>query len=116
MSASPEIDRIHADHALLGMRVQVVLRLFLAVFLLLAVLFDPPASWAVLIWTVVGCYLVWAVATVFPARHPGPRTLRWAWSALFVDLAAVTAVDEVRPPTTPVIASPRRAPRNFVRK
>ncbi|MEZ5211088.1 sensor histidine kinase [Gordonia sp. (in: high G+C Gram-positive bacteria)] len=92
MSASPEIDRIHADHALLGMRVQVVLRLFLAVFLVLAVLFDPPASWAALIWTVVGCYLVWAVATVFPARHPGPRTLRWAWSALFVDLAAVTAV------------------------
>ncbi|MGC4932418.1 sensor histidine kinase [Gordonia sp. DT30] len=91
-SGEPALDRILYQHALLGLRVQVVLRLTLTVFLVLVVALDPPAQLRAPIWAVVGAYLAWALASIAPARRAARRTLRWAWLALLVDLLALTAV------------------------
>ncbi|MDF3281751.1 ATP-binding protein [Gordonia sp. N1V] len=88
----PALDRILYEHALLGLRVQVVVRLTLAVFMTLVVALDPPAHLLVPTWAVVGAYVVWAVASIVPARRAGRRTLYWAWLALLVDLVALTTV------------------------
>ncbi|WHU49610.1 hypothetical protein QNM97_11825 [Gordonia sp. L191] len=88
----PALDRILYEHALLGLRVQVVVRLTLAVFTTLVVALDPPAHLLVPTWAVVGAYVVWAVASIVPARRAGRRTLYWAWLALLVDLVALTTV------------------------
>ena len=42
----PRISEILIDYALLGVRVQVVLRMLLAIFVLATVLLDPPADGA----------------------------------------------------------------------
>ncbi|MGW0035638.1 sensor histidine kinase [Gordonia sp. NPDC003376] len=75
-----------------GVRAQVGMRLILAVFLVLVIACDPPEQFLAVTWAVVGVYLGWTASTLLLARRPDPRVQEWAWAALFVDLAALTAV------------------------
>nr|WP_053776484.1 hypothetical protein [Gordonia sp. NB41Y] len=75
-----------------GVRAQVGMRLILAVFLVLVIACDPPEQFLAATWAVVGVYLGWTASTLLLARRPDLRVQEWAWAALFVDLAALTAV------------------------
>ncbi|MGV9824861.1 sensor histidine kinase [Gordonia sp. NPDC003429] len=83
---------ILVDHVTRGVRIQVVLRLILAVFVVLVIAFDPPARSLAATWTVVGCYVAWCVGSAVAAPLLGLRIARFAWLAVFIDLAALTAL------------------------
>ncbi|MEP9393853.1 ATP-binding protein [Gordonia sp. VNK1] len=86
------ISRILLDNALHGIRIQVALRLLLAVFVLLTVTVDAPAEHAVACIAIAAAYAVWAVVGVVLAPRGGLDVIRWSWTALFVDLAVLVAV------------------------
>lgn len=86
------IYRILLDHALRGIRIQAILRLLLAVFVVAVVALDPPAHHLVLTWTIAICYLVWCVALAVVAPRGGITAVRFVWLVLFIDLATLTAV------------------------
>lgn len=83
---------ILVDHAVRGLRIQVLLRLVLAAFVVAAIAFEPPAYGATVCWLLAGCYAVWAVVGAVLAPRGGLRAVRLAWLALFVDLAALSAI------------------------
>ncbi|MCH5643524.1 MULTISPECIES: ATP-binding protein [unclassified Gordonia (in: high G+C Gram-positive bacteria)] len=86
------IREILLDHGLRGIRIQVLLRVILAAFVVLVIAFDPPADYLVATWIVVGCYVIWSVITVLLARRGDAVTVRLMWSAVFVDLGALTVL------------------------
>ncbi|MGV9670552.1 MULTISPECIES: sensor histidine kinase [unclassified Gordonia (in: high G+C Gram-positive bacteria)] len=86
------ISRILVDNALHGVRIQVALRLLLAVFVLLTVTVDAPAEHAVACIAIAAAYAVWAAMGVVLAPRGGMDVIRWSWTALFVDLAVLVAV------------------------
>ncbi|MEO9329307.1 sensor histidine kinase [Gordonia aurantiaca] len=86
----PRIHRILVEHAVRGIRIQALLRLFLAAFVLATVGLDPPDSAKVLsvatgiayaAWCVLGCWIV--------LRHE-PFAVRWSWIGLPIDLLLMT--------------------------
>ncbi|WP_238420647.1 sensor histidine kinase [Gordonia sp. 'Campus'] len=88
----PRIHDILIDHAIRGIRVQVVLRLFLSLFVLLAVSLDPPAHAAAFSVVTAVLYAVWCIGgAVVVVRHPATMA-RCAWVALPVDLLLLTAL------------------------
>jgi two-component system NarL family sensor kinase len=88
----PRIHDILIDHAIRGIRVQVVLRLFLSLFVLLAVSLDPPAHAAAFSVVTAVLYAVWCIGgAVVVVRHPATMA-RYAWVALPVDLLLLTAL------------------------
>lgn len=88
----PRISEILIDHALLGVRVQVVLRMLLAIFVLATVLLDPPADGAAFCIAVAVLYAVWCLAGVLAASRIRVGMIRFAWLALFVDLAVLVVL------------------------
>ncbi|MET0788237.1 MAG: ATP-binding protein [Cellulomonas sp.] len=91
LADEPAIRRILLEHAWRGMRVQVLLRWVLAVFVLLVVVVVPPAEHAAPCLAIAVVYLVWSVALSWAPRH----LVRLVWLALLVDVAALTAVSLV---------------------
>ena len=85
----PHISEILVDHALRGIRVQVVLRMLLAVFVLATVLLDPPADGAALCIVVAVLYAVWCAVGLIAVSRIRIGMIRFAWLALFVDLAVL---------------------------
>ncbi|SDJ50674.1 two-component system, NarL family, sensor kinase [Frankineae bacterium MT45] len=80
------------EHAQRGLRIQVLLRLVLAVFVVLVVVIEPPAKDAAACYAISAAYAVWACAGLLVVRHSGEATARFAWLALFVDLVAIGAL------------------------
>ncbi|WP_439031046.1 sensor histidine kinase [Gordonia terrae] len=88
----PRIHGILIDHAIRGIRVQVVLRLFLSLFVLLAVSLDPPAHAAAFSVVTAALYAVWCIGgAVVVVRRPAMMA-RYAWVALPIDLLLLTAL------------------------
>ncbi len=84
--------RILLEHALLGVRVQVLLRFALAAFVLAVVIAVPPANDQVACLVVAGVYAVWTVAISWVAARGGERIVRMIWLALFVDVLALVVL------------------------
>ncbi len=78
--------RILLEHAFLGIRVQLLLRLALAAFVLAVVLAVPPEHKRASCDVVAGVYACWAIAITVIARRGDERVVRLIWLALFVDL------------------------------
>ncbi|MDG3015983.1 sensor histidine kinase [Speluncibacter jeojiensis] len=90
---SPDLGRIVLAHANRGVRLQLVLRGGLVVFLAGTLAWVPPNSpIAPACWAILGCYAAWTVALIVVARSVGPATVDRMWLTLFVDLAVVAAL------------------------
>ncbi|MDL9935399.1 histidine kinase [Gordonia sp. ABSL1-1] len=84
------IRAILLDTALDGVRIQSVLRVLLAVFALGAITLEPPARSGIWCLVIAAVYLVWCVVGVVLLPHGGWLAIRFAWTALFIDMAALT--------------------------
>lgn len=76
-------------HALRAARIRQLLRLLLVGFYVAVLLTEPPAEQLIPCWVIVGCYLLWTIATGFLATAD-PRAQRLLWVALVVDVAVLT--------------------------
>lgn len=92
ITAPGPVRSILVDHALRGLRIQVLLRVILAAFVVAVVAFDPPAGYLTATWIVTGAYLAWSALTVVLAVRGDETTVRLLWLAAFGDLVALTAV------------------------
>ena len=90
LAAGPDVTTVTAEHARLGVRLQVAVRAVLVVFVAVTVLAVPPAHDAALAAAVAVGYTVAALGVAVWARDGGPAVARWAWLALFLDLAVLT--------------------------
>ncbi|MGI5128810.1 sensor histidine kinase [Pseudonocardia sp. CA-107938] len=88
----PQLDATVAEHARRGVRLQMVLRAVLLVFLAATVLAVPPGRGLLACELVVAAYAIWMVAFAVWLRGGGPTVVRFAWLALFVDLVVLTAL------------------------
>lgn len=79
-----------AQHAQRGAGIRRLLRILLVIFFVAVLLTEPPAQHLVLCWLLVGCYLVWTLATYTLATLD--RTRRFLWPTLFVDVAVLAAL------------------------
>jgi two-component system NarL family sensor kinase len=84
--------RILLEHAFLGIRVQLLLRLALAAFVLAVVLAVPPENDRVACVVVAGVYACWTIAITVVALRGGERVVRMIWLALFVDLLVLVVL------------------------
>ncbi|NDZ97243.1 ATP-binding protein [Streptomyces sp. SID6673] len=89
------IDTILIDHALQGIRIQVLLRLLLSVFALLSVALEPPVHSAGICIAIAAAYVAWCVGGVFLAPRAGLLAIRFSWVALLLDLVVLVAVTAV---------------------
>src|SRR5829696_4187441 len=80
------------EHANRGVRLQIVVRAVLVLFVALTVLLVPPEQGATACYVLVAVYAVAAVAVAAWAWRGGSMVARWAWTALFVDLLVVAAL------------------------
>ena len=86
----PDVAAIRLEHAGLGVRLQVAVRGVLVVFVAATVLFVPPAHDRATCAAVAVMYTVAALGVAVWARDGGVAVARWAWLALFLDLAVLT--------------------------
>jgi two-component system NarL family sensor kinase len=89
LPTSPELDAIVLEHAYDGVRLQLVLRGLLVVFVVLTIAIVPPVHHALASYVIVSIYGVWAVGVTLWSERGGPAPVRFVWLALFVDLAAL---------------------------
>ena len=88
----PRIHDILIDHAIRGIRIQVVLRLFLSLFVLLTVSLDPPAHAETFSVVTAILYAAWCIGgAVVVVRHESAM-IRYSWIALPIDLLLLTAL------------------------
>jgi two-component system NarL family sensor kinase len=84
--------RIVLEHAFLGLRVQLLLRLALAAFVVVVVLAVPPEHDQIACDVVAGVYACWTIAITVIALRGGERAIRLIWLALFVDLLVLVVL------------------------
>ncbi|SOD74886.1 two-component system NarL family sensor kinase [Jatrophihabitans sp. GAS493] len=89
LAGQRDLHDILLEHALRGLRIQVLLRIVLALFVVLVVVIEPPANDAAACYLIAALYAVWAGAGLLVVGHGGEGTARFAWLALFVDLIAI---------------------------
>ena len=95
LAESPALYGILLAHGYRGVRIQLLLRAALVVFVVLVVVFVPPKRDSGSCYVIVGCYAAWAAAVTLYSRRGGDGPVRFIWLALFVDvvmLAALTLV------------------------
>jgi two-component system NarL family sensor kinase len=78
-------------HAARGLRIQVVLRVGLALFVLLTVACVPPARHRTTTLVIGVVYAAWSLVVVVATWRARARVVRLGWLALFADLLALTA-------------------------
>jgi two-component system, NarL family, sensor kinase len=77
------------EHAYRGIRIQLVVRVLLALFVVLAVTLVPPAIDQTTCLVVAALYILWTAGTIVWARRGGITLVRFVWIALLVDLVAI---------------------------
>lgn len=92
MPTPPEVLAVALDHARRGVRLQVVLRWALVGFAALTVAFVPPDTHATACALVVAAYALWALAVSLWTWRGHDAAVRFAWLALLVDVAVLTAL------------------------
>src|SRR5262245_50466113 len=80
------------EHANRGVRLQLLLRGALVVFLLLTIVLIPPDYGVAAYYGIVAIYAVGALAFAVWAWPGGAAVARWGWASLFVDLAVLTTL------------------------
>jgi two-component system NarL family sensor kinase len=85
----PGLSRVLLNHALLGIRVQFVLRAALVVFLAVTAVAVPPARYKAGCYVVVGLYALWSAVAFWLFRGGGVRVVRMIWITLLVDVTAL---------------------------
>jgi two-component system NarL family sensor kinase len=90
--AEPELSRTMVDHAYQGVGVQMVLRLVLIVFVVLTSALIPPDRGDVATYAIVAAYAAWLVVLGWQLRPGGRWNVRTLWPAVFVDVAALSAL------------------------
>lgn len=91
-AVDPQLDATVVDHARRGVRLQVVLRMVLLVFLAATVLAVPPGRGLLACVLVVAAYAVWVLAFAAWFQGGSAAAVRLAWLALFVDLVVLTTL------------------------
>jgi two-component system, NarL family, sensor kinase len=81
-----------SDHVYRSLRVRVVLRGILVVFIGAVVLWIAPARHRVACDTIAAIYAAWAISLAWLTRRRADQLIRFVWLALFVDLAALVAL------------------------
>jgi two-component system NarL family sensor kinase len=89
LPTSPELDAIVLEHAYNGVRLQLVLRSLLVVFVVLTIAIVPPEHHALASYVIVSLYGAWAIGVNVWSGRGGPAPVRFVWLALFVDLLAL---------------------------
>ena len=92
LDVEPDLGEGLSDYAYRGLRVQVVLRGILVVFVVAVVLWIAPARDRVGCYTIAAIYAAWAIGVAWLARRRADQLLRFVWLALFVDLAALVGL------------------------
>ncbi len=82
----PRLYNILLEHAYRGIRVQLLLRGALVVFVAVTVIAVPPLHYRIACEVTAGLYAVWAAAVVWMAQRGGERPVRFIWLALFGDV------------------------------
>jgi len=85
----PRLYQVLLDHALRGLRVQMLLRGALAIFVVATVVVVKPAVHQTGCYVIAGLYAVWVVVLALRSRHGGERAVRLIWLALFIDALAL---------------------------
>ena len=80
------------EHANRGLRLQLLLRGALVVFLLLTVILIPPEQGATAYYVTVAAYATCAATFAGWAWKGGPSVSRWGWLGLFVDLVVLATL------------------------
>jgi two-component system NarL family sensor kinase len=92
LASNTELDAIVLRHAYDGVRLQLVLRGLLVLFVVLTVALLPPErhkKWAYLIASIYG---LWAIGVTIWSERGRPGSVQFAWLALFVDVLALGGV------------------------
>ncbi len=89
---APEVDAVVLEHAYRGVRLQMLLRVLLVVFVALTVIVIPPAGGTLASVLLIVGYALWAGCLAVWVWRGGPLLVRRAWLALFVDLAVLAAL------------------------
>jgi two-component system, NarL family, sensor kinase len=87
--SSPQLRAAIVEQSRRGLRLQVLLRGSLAVFVLVAVTIVSPARNATACYVVAGAYAVWVVSIAVLGWRGGAMALRMVWVVLLVDLVAL---------------------------
>lgn len=90
--AEPELSRTLIDHAYQGIAVQMFLRLVLIVFVVLTSALIPPDRGDIATYSIVTAYALWLAVLGWRARPGGGWNIRTLWPAVFVDVAALSAL------------------------
>jgi two-component system, NarL family, sensor kinase len=85
----PRLYQVLLDHGQRGVRVQMLLRAALAIFVVATVLVVPPAVHRTGCDIIAGLYAVWVVVLAQLSRSGGERAVRLIWRALFIDALAL---------------------------
>jgi two-component system NarL family sensor kinase len=88
----PELLRILLSHAYRGIRIQVLLRVLLVVFMALTVIIVPPAHYRAWCYVTVVVYAIWVGGVTRWSQQGGERPVQLVWLALFVDVLALAAL------------------------
>jgi two-component system, NarL family, sensor kinase len=81
----PSLYAVLLDHGLRGVRVQLLLRAALAVFVVVTVVVVPSAVHRAGCYVVAGLYAAWVIVLAQLWRRGGERAVRLIWLALFID-------------------------------
>ncbi|MCF3940822.1 sensor histidine kinase [Gordonia tangerina] len=95
LAEEQRIDTILVAHALQGIRIQVLLRLLLAIFVVLSVTVEPPIYSTTLCVALAAAYAGWCALGAILAPRVGLLAIRFSWLILLVDLCALVAVTAV---------------------
>ncbi len=87
--------QILLEHAYRGLRVQLLLRGVLAVFMLVAILAVPPARDRTPALVVVALYALWVAGVAWWSSGGGVQPVRRMWVPLLVDILALSAVTAI---------------------
>jgi two-component system, NarL family, sensor kinase len=88
----PELRALLIEHAGRGFRVQAIVRGVLVIFVLLTVVFVPPAGVSLPALLIAAAYCLWAIAIYLAVRVNDERVLRLNWIALIGDIVALGLV------------------------
>ena len=88
----PDVAAVLVEHARRGVRLQVAVRAVLVVFVAATVLVVPPAHDVATSAAVAVLYALAALGIAVWTRDGGPLAVRWAWVALFLDLAVLASL------------------------
>ena len=91
-SLSPEVRPIVVEHAMRGIWLQVWLRGALVIFVLFTLGLVPPSTGGPTCWVIAILYALIAAGVAAWIRQGGDGPVRYAWLALYVDVAALSTL------------------------